>query len=95
MSFENIFRTLSAESNLVDSTRINKLNKTAFDLRLENPSKTIILADSSLKLAIIANYISGIGEAYRVKGIGYSNLNDIEQAVKYYIEALKYFRKKK
>jgi hypothetical protein len=65
MSFENIFRTLSAESNLVDSTRINKLNKTAFDLRLENPSKTIILADSSLKLAIIANYISGIGEAYR------------------------------
>jgi tetratricopeptide (TPR) repeat protein len=94
MSFENIFRTLSAESNLVDSIRINKLNKTAFDLRLENPSKTIILADSSLKLAIIANYISGIGEAYRVKGIGYSNLNDIEQAVKYYIEALKYFRKK-
>lgn len=94
ISIENIFKPLSAESSLGDSIRINKLNKTAFNLRLENPTRTIILADSSLRLAIMANYISGIGEAYRVKGIGYSNLNDIEQAIKNYIEALKCFRKK-
>jgi tetratricopeptide (TPR) repeat protein len=91
MPLEDIFRALSAEASISDSIRINKLNKTAFDLRLENPTKTIILADSSLKLSIKANYISGIGEAYRVKGIGYSYLNDIDQAIKNYIEALKCF----
>jgi tetratricopeptide (TPR) repeat protein len=92
MPWQEIFSTFSAESNLGDSIRINQLNKTAFDLRLENPTKTIILADSSLKLAIKANYISGIGEAYRVKGIGHSNLNDNDQALKNYFEAIKYFK---
>ncbi|WP_176767567.1 tetratricopeptide repeat-containing sensor histidine kinase [Daejeonella rubra] len=45
-----------------------------------------------MKLAIKANYISGIGEAYRVKGIGHSYLNDKNQAVKNYLEAVKYFK---
>ena len=88
-----MFRTFSVNANSGDSINIDKLNKTAFDIRLQNPSKTIVLADSSLELAIKSNYISGIGEAYRVKGIGYSYLNDNDQAVKNYIEALKYFQK--
>ena len=91
--FADVFRTFSGEANPGDSIRIDKLNKTAFDIRLQNPTKTISLADRSLKLAIKANYISGIGEAYRVKGIGYSNLNDNDQAIKNFIEALKYFQK--
>jgi tetratricopeptide (TPR) repeat protein len=92
MPWQEIYRSFSAEANSGDSIRINQLNNTAFELRLENPTKTIILADSSLKLAIKANYISGIGEAFRVKGIGHSNLNDNDQAVKNYFEAIKYFK---
>jgi len=92
MPWEDIFGSFSTVASLDDSLKIDKLNKSAFDIRLESPEKTVILADSSLKLAIKVNYISGIGEALRVKGIGQSNLNDNDQAVKNYLEAIKYFK---
>lgn len=80
------------KSDLPDSGSINKLNKDAFNIRLTDPKKTIILADSALRLAIKLNYTFGIAEANRTKGVGFYYLNDTENAVKNYIEALKHFK---
>lgn len=93
----NLFYKFSDKSenktNSKDTIRVKVLNKKAFDLRLTNPEKTIIIADSALIIAKNINYLSGIGEALRVKGVGYSYLNNIEFAVKNYILAINYFKK--
>ena len=49
-----------------------RLNNEAFNIRLTNPEKTVEIADSALKIAHRINYISGVAEAHRVVGIGYS-----------------------
>jgi anti-sigma regulatory factor (Ser/Thr protein kinase) len=90
--WQDILNKTTLESSISTKAKINKLNESAFNLRLSDPTKTIIQADQSLKLALKANYISGIGEALRVKGIGHTYLNDNNQAVKNYLEAIKYFK---
>ena len=91
ISIKKIFCESSAGINRTDTLNINNLNNTAFDLRLIDPSKTIILADSALKLASSLNYTQGIGEAHRLKGIGSFYLNDNEKAIKNYLLALNDF----
>jgi len=81
-----------SEPDLKDSMIVNHLNKAAFNFRLTDPQKTVNLADSALFLAKRDNYFLGIAEANRIKGVGYYYLNDIEHAVKSYLEALKYFK---
>ncbi len=83
----------SIKLSLIDSIRVDNLNKEAFDLRLTNPSKTIVLGDSALNLAHKTDYTTGIGEALRVKGIGYFYLDNNEKAIENYIKALKEFHK--
>lgn len=78
--------------SLKDTVSINRINKAAFNIRLTNPQKTVDLADSALILAKKLNYFFGIAEANRIKGVGLYYLSDTEQAVKSYIEALKYFK---
>lgn len=80
------------QSGLKDTVIINRLNKAAFNIRLTDPRKTVNLADSALFLAKKLNYYFGIAEANRIKGVGFYYLSDTEQAVKNYIEALKYFK---
>lgn len=88
---KNILEKSNAVINDIDSLNIKIINKTAFDLRFTNPTKTIILADSALKLAKSSNYIRGIGESLRVKGVGYFYLSDNEKAISNYLEALNQF----
>lgn len=88
----DLFRKSYGKTNSLDSVKINQLNIKAFNLRLTDSKKTLDLADRSLNLAIPINYIPGIAEAYRVKGIAYYYLNNTELAVKNYMVALKYFR---
>ena len=88
---KQIFWKSVAGFNKTDTLNIKNLNNTAFDLRRIDPLKTIILADSALKLANSLNYIEGIGEAHRLKGIGNFYLNDNEKAIKNYLLALNEF----
>lgn len=81
------------KANSKDTIKVSILNKRAFNLRLTDPEKTILIADSALLIAKNINYLSGIGEALRVKGVGYSCLTNIEFAVKNYILALDYFER--
>lgn len=93
--FTNPLKKLLGKSsdiiNDVDTLQIIEINKAAFNLRHTNPQKTIILADSALLLAQQGNFNGGIGEAFRVKGIGYFYLNDHEKAIHNYLEALNKF----
>ena len=77
---------------LRDYVIVDQINKTAFNRRLTDPQKTVELADSALFLSKKFNYTFGIAESNRIKGVGFYYLGDTEQAVKSYIEALKYFK---
>ena len=83
---------LEEQPKLIDTKSIDTKNKAAFDLRLTNPQKTIAYANSTLLLANKINYIFGIAEAHRIKGVGFYYLGNNDQSVKCFVEALKYFK---
>lgn len=89
---KNFFSRSNTILNNSDTLRIQKINKIAFETRLTYPLRTIDLADSALRLAKAEEYIKGIGEAYRIKGIGHFYLNDNEKAIQNYLNALDQFR---
>lgn len=78
--------------NQKDTLPIVRLNEQAFKSRLLSPDKTILLADSALKLAQRIHFANGIAEAYRVKGIGKSYQNKKEEAFENYLNALTFFQ---
>ena len=83
---------LKEQPKLIDAKSIDTKNKAAFDLRLTNPQKTIDYANSTLLVAKKINYIFGIAEAHRIKGVGFYYLGNSDQSVKCFVEALKYFK---
>ena len=83
---------LEEQSNIIITKIIDNKNKAAFNLRLTNPQKTIDQANSALLLSIKSKYIFGIAEAYRIKGVGFYYKGNIDQSVKCFVEALKYFK---
>jgi len=85
--------TVYANDNNNDTDKVIALNKSAYKNHLTKPNETIADADKALKLAIKLNYLPGMAEAYREKGIGeyYSNLQD--SAFNHYNEALELFKK--
>jgi tetratricopeptide (TPR) repeat protein len=76
-----------------DTNTVKSLNKQAYDVRLTNPEQTISAGNKALALAIKLNYTAGIGEAYRVMGLGQFYLNLPEAAIDSYIKALDNFTK--
>jgi tetratricopeptide (TPR) repeat protein len=88
----NLFLGFERQSKLIDIRFIDEKNKTAFNSRLTNPQKTIEYANSALILSKKINYIFGLAEANRIKGVGFYYLGNIDQSVKCYLEALKYYK---
>ncbi|MCR8559906.1 tetratricopeptide repeat protein [Mucilaginibacter sp. BJC16-A38] len=77
----------------VDTTEIIKLNKQAYEIRNSNPDETVAGAQRALAMAQKAGYWNGVGEAYRVMGIGNYYLNKPEVAIDNYLNALAQFSK--
>jgi hypothetical protein len=73
-------------------TEVIKLNKQALDNRYTSPEQTIEVAGKALALAQELNYNRGIGEAYRVMGIGNYYLNQAGKAIDNYLKALDVFK---
>ncbi|MGB4398072.1 MAG: tetratricopeptide repeat protein [Daejeonella sp.] len=84
--------TLTNNRALKDSIHVIRLNKEAFDYRLTNPKNTVSIADSALHLAMQINYVRGVAEAYRVRGLGFAYLENHALATKNYNDALQYFK---
>jgi len=78
-----------------DTTEVKNTNEQAFKKRFTNPAQTISLSDKALELAQKLNYNDGIGEAYRVKGVGQYYSNNIEGSINSFLTALPYFQKSK
>jgi tetratricopeptide (TPR) repeat protein len=76
-----------------DTNEVIKLNKQAYDNRLTSPDQTVSYASKALAIAEKAGYDKGIGEAYRVRGIGKYYLNQASAAIHDYLQALSYFSK--
>jgi tetratricopeptide (TPR) repeat protein/predicted transcriptional regulator len=81
------------EVTATDTNTVIKLNKQAFANRLTNPEQTIIDATRALTIAKKLNYYNGVGEAYRIVGIGRSYLNQSEKAFDSYLNGVTYFIK--
>ena len=89
--------TLSAHSQSSlespkDSNEVNKLNKLGYANRLIDAEQTISYAERALTIAEKIKYTNGIAEAYRVKGIGKYYLDQNENAIENYLEALRFFK---
>ncbi|RYZ94889.1 MAG: tetratricopeptide repeat protein [Sphingobacteriaceae bacterium] len=69
------------------------MNKQGYDSRLTDPEQTIQNGEKARELAGKLNYIKGIGEAYRVLGLGYYYINEPEKAIDNYLTALTFFEK--
>jgi len=93
LSSEN-YVVLDSNSSIIlpDTLEVIRLNNDAFNLRLVDPNKMIKIADSVLIISKKLQFIGGMAEAHRIKGVGFYYLNDNQNAVKNYTEALKYFR---
>ncbi|MET3979544.1 tetratricopeptide (TPR) repeat protein [Mucilaginibacter sp. UYP25] len=76
-----------------DTNEVNKLNKLAYDNRGTNPEQTVAFATKALAIAEKAGYEKGMGEAYRVRGIGNFYLNQASAAIRDYLQALASFAK--
>jgi tetratricopeptide (TPR) repeat protein len=76
-----------------DTNEVIALNKNAYNSRLTNPEQTIAYAQKALNMASHIGYQNGIGEAYRVVGIGQYYLGKMEAAFDNYNIALTYFEK--
>ncbi|MGZ3873509.1 MAG: tetratricopeptide repeat protein [Mucilaginibacter sp.] len=78
-------------AKIPDTSEVIKLNKQAYNNRMVNAEQTIADAGKALELARKINYINGVGEAYRVMGIGRYYLDQSEKAINNYLSALSYF----
>jgi tetratricopeptide (TPR) repeat protein len=76
-----------------DTSEVNQLNKQALDNRFTSPDQTIKFANKALVIAEQIGYEKGMGEAYRVRGIGNYYLNQASAAIRDYSQALSIFAK--
>ena len=74
-----------------DTAEVILLNKQGFDSRLTNPVQTVRYAKKALAIAQKLNYRSGVGESYRIMGIGNFYLDNSDEAINNYLTSLNTF----
>lgn len=72
-----------------DSARVNTLNALVLAMRMNEPEKSLEYIKESMALAEKINFKKGIGDAYHITGILYSNKGDYKKALENYFAALK------
>ncbi|MCD8739422.1 tetratricopeptide repeat protein [Mucilaginibacter roseus] len=89
----NVYAFSGTNVMLQDTSEVIKFNKQGYDSRLTDPEQTLANANRALDLSKKLNYVRGMGESYRVLGIGYYYLNEAEKSIDNYLKALEYFRR--
>src|ERR1700679_2598573 len=74
-----------------DTSDVIKFNKQGYSIRLTNPEQAVDDASKALAIAKRLDYKAGIGEAYRIMGIGNYYLNQPVRAIDDYLAAISYF----
>ncbi|AMR30527.1 hypothetical protein A0256_03360 [Mucilaginibacter sp. PAMC 26640] len=85
------FKSVKASTSSRDTLIVIALNKLAYDNRFDNPEQTINNANKALTIAKKIAFNSGVGEAYRLLGIGHYYLNQSNKAIDDYLKALHIF----
>jgi tetratricopeptide (TPR) repeat protein len=75
-----------------DTNKVIKINKQGFDMRMTNPEQTVAYGQRALELAEKLDYKKGIGESYRVIGVGNYYLNESKKSIDAYLNALDNFQ---
>ena len=75
-----------------DSNRVIDLYVKGYDMRLTDAKQTIVYADKALKLAKKINYVKGVADSYRIKGLGEFYIGNSEKAIENYLLALATFK---
>src|ERR1700710_781905 len=84
-------RLIAADVNTEpDSNTVIKLNKQGFMMRLTNPQQMVANAAKALAIAQKIEYKEGIGESYRMMGLGTYYLDQPKKAIDYYLIAIKF-----
>lgn len=87
------FNTSFAQQRYVeDVAEVDKLNSLAYDSRLTDPDLTIDYGKRAFKLSAKINYKNGIGESFRVVGIGNYYLGRNDTALAKYLMSLTIFK---
>ncbi|MES2062308.1 MAG: hypothetical protein V4456_10340 [Bacteroidota bacterium] len=89
----SVYAKGSADVALKDTSEVIKLNKQAYDNRYTSPEQTISDANKALSIAEKIQYTKGIGESYRIMGIGNYYLNQAGAAINNYLKSLEFFKK--
>lgn len=76
-----------------DTNEVIHLNDLAYENRLVDPEQTLLYADKALSLSKQINYLNGIAESYRQKGIAKFYQNESANAYDHYLNSLTYFKK--
>lgn len=87
------FNVTDAYLTSQDSNEVIHLNDLAYKNRLIDPERTLLYADKALSLSKKINYINGIAEAYRQKGIAKFYQNESANAYDNYLLSLNFFKK--
>jgi tetratricopeptide (TPR) repeat protein len=74
--------------DLADTTRVDILNKLAWNLKHKSPEESIQYAGEALVLSQQAEYTKGQGEAYNQLGIGHTIIGDYSRAAENFMKAL-------
>jgi tetratricopeptide (TPR) repeat protein len=75
-----------------DTSEVIKLNKRGFLIRLTDPEEAVADGAKALEISKRINYTQGIGESYRIMGIGNYYLDKSKEAIDNYLTALNYFQ---
>ncbi len=89
-SIEGILKTLPADTN-----RVNALSSLFSQYRRSDFLKALEIAEEELELSRKLHFLSGEARAYRHLGVSYYSIGDKNQAVAFYMEAIKQYGKLK
>jgi tetratricopeptide (TPR) repeat protein len=87
-----VFAAKSADVAQADTNTVIKINKQGFDMRMTNPEQTVAYGQRALELAQKLDYKEGIGESYRVIGVGNYYLNESKKSIDAYLNAIDNFK---
>lgn len=95
LSFQitNVF-SWQIKTNLTsqDTNEVIHLNNLAYESRLVDPEQTLMYANKALELSKKINYLDGIAESYRQKGIANFYQNESANAYDNYLNSLNFFK---
>ncbi|MXV53291.1 tetratricopeptide repeat protein [Pedobacter sp. HMF7647] len=84
-----------SQSAQTDINRINALNESAYKARLTNPDLSYKNSNEALILSKKNNYVKGIAESYRIRGISKYYQNQSDSAIQNYLTSINYFKQLK